>query len=115
VLTDRGNKYCGNPEHHEQDLYLAAENIDHTRTNARFAQTNGIVGCPHKSMLNEFYRSAFRRKIYDSIAALQANLDAWLDQYNNEREHQGRWCYGKTLMRTFLGTFELAREKLTPP
>jgi hypothetical protein len=45
---------------------------------------------------------------------LQNDLDVWLDQYNNEREHQGRWCYGKTPMRTFLDSLALAREKLIP-
>lgn len=114
VLTDRGTEYCGNPEHHEYELYLAIENIDHTRTRARSPQTNGIVERLHKTMLNEFYRITFRRKIYDSIPALQNDLDVWLDQYNNEREHQGRWCYGKTPMRTFLDSLALAREKLIP-
>lgn len=47
-------------------------------------------------MLNEFFRIAFRKKIYDSIAALQTDLDAWLGQYKNEREHRRGWCYGKT-------------------
>ena len=28
VLTDRGTEYCGNPEHHEYELYLALEDID---------------------------------------------------------------------------------------
>jgi hypothetical protein len=32
VLTDRGTEYCGNPEHHEYELYLAVEDIDHSRT-----------------------------------------------------------------------------------
>ena len=112
VLTDRGTEYCGNPEHHEYELYLALENIDHTRTRAKSPQTNGIVERLHKTMLNEFYRIAFRKKVYDSIETLQADLDAWLDQYNNQREHQGRWCYGKTPMRTFLDSLELAKEKL---
>jgi len=112
VLTDRGTEYCGNPEHHEYELYLALEDIDHTRTKARSPQTNGIVERLHKTMLNEFYRIAFRKKIYDSIEALQQDLDGWLDHYNTEREHQGRWCYGKTPMRTFLDSVELAREKL---
>ncbi|EIP84339.1 putative transposase [Burkholderia humptydooensis MSMB43] len=114
VLTDRGTEYCGNPEHHEYELYLALEDIDHTRTKAKSPQTNGIVERLHKTMLNEFYRIAFRKKIYDSIATLQTDLDAWLDQYNNEREHQGRWCYGKTPMRTFLDSLDLAKEKLIP-
>jgi transposase InsO family protein len=112
VLTDRGTEYCGNPEHHEYELYLALENIDHTRTRAKSPQTNGIVERLHKTMLNEFYRIAFRKKIYDSIEALQADLDAWLDQYNHQREHQGRWCYGKTPMGTFLDSLDLAKEKL---
>ena len=29
VLTDRGTEYCGNPEHHDYELYLAVEDIDH--------------------------------------------------------------------------------------
>jgi hypothetical protein len=56
VLTDRRTEYCGNPEHHEYELYLAVENIDHTRTKAKSPQTNGIVERLHKTMLNEFYR-----------------------------------------------------------
>ncbi len=91
VLTDRGTEYCGNPEHHEYELYLAVEDIDHTRTKAKSPQANGIVGRLHKTMLNEFYRVAFRKKIYKSVDALQTDLDVRLDQYNNEREHQGRW------------------------
>jgi transposase InsO family protein len=85
VLTDRGTEYCGNPEHHEYELYLAVENIDHTRTKARSPQTNGIVERLHKSMLNEFYRIAFRRKIYDSIPALQNDLDAWCPSDSRKR------------------------------
>ena len=42
VLTARGTEYCGNPETHEYELYLAVEDIDHTRTKARSPQTNGI-------------------------------------------------------------------------
>jgi hypothetical protein len=30
VLTDRGTEYCGQREHHEYELYLAVENIDHS-------------------------------------------------------------------------------------
>jgi transposase InsO family protein len=62
VLTDRGTEYCGNPERHECELYLAVEDIDHTRTEARSPQTNGIVERFHKTMLDEFYRIAFRKK-----------------------------------------------------
>ena len=78
VLTDRGTEYCGNPERHEYELYLAVENIDHTRTKARSPQTNGICERFHKTLLDEFYRVAFRKKLYRTIDELQADLDAWM-------------------------------------
>lgn len=114
VLTDRGTEYCGNPEHHEYELYLAVEDIDHTRTKARSPQTNGICERFHKTILNEFYRVTFRKKIYRSLVELQEDLDAWLKEYNEQRPHQGRWCYGKTPMQTFVDTLPLAREKALP-
>ncbi len=112
VLTDRGTEYCGRPENHEYELYLAIENIDHTRTKARSPQTNGICERFHKTLLDEFYRVAFRRKLYGSIAQLQIDLDDWITHYNHERTHQGRWCFGKTPMETFMDRLPVAREKL---
>ena len=111
VLTDRGTEYCGNPEHHEYELYLAIEDIDHTRTKARSPQTNGICERFHKTVLDEFYRIAFRKRIYVTIDQLQADLDAWMTEYNQARPHQGRWCYGKTPMQTFLDTIPIAKDK----
>ncbi len=112
VLTDRGTEYCGKPESHEYELYLAVENIDHTRTKARSPQTNGICERFHKTLLDEFYRVAFRKKLYRRIDELQADLDAWLAEYNEARPHQGRWCYGKTPIQTFIDTLPVAKEKL---
>ena len=60
ILTDRGTEYCGNPERHE--LYLAVENIDHSRTKTKSPPTNGIAERLHKTVLNEFYRVAFRKR-----------------------------------------------------
>ena len=112
VLTDRGTEYCGNPERHEYELYLAVEDVDHSRTKTKSPQTNGIVERFHRTVLNEFYRVAFRRKIYRSIAELQEDLDAWVVDYNQQRPHQGRWCFGKTPMQTFLDAKPLAQEKM---
>ncbi|MEJ6906600.1 integrase core domain-containing protein, partial [Bradyrhizobium japonicum] len=114
ILTDRGTEYCGNPEHHEYELYLAVEDIDHTRTKTRSPQTNGIVERFHRTVLEEFYRVVFRKKIYPSITALQSDLDEWIAAYNEVRPHQGRWCYGKTPMQTLLDASALSREKLLP-
>ena len=104
ILTDRGTEYCGSPDSHEYELYVAVENIDHTRTKGKSPQTNGIVERLHKTMLNEFYRITFRKKIYATLAELQADLDKWLTEYNEARVHQGRWCYGRTPLPTFLET-----------
>jgi transposase InsO family protein len=112
VLTDRGTEYCGNPQSHEYELYLAVENIDHTRTKARSPQTNGICERFNKTILTEFYQVALRKKLYHSIEALQADLDVWMRDYNTLRTHQGRWCYGKTPMQTFVDTLPVAKEKL---
>jgi transposase InsO family protein len=112
VLTDRGTEYCGNPEHHEYELYLAVEDVDHSRTKTKNPQTNGIAERFHKTVLDEFYRVAFRKRIYGSIAELQDDLDTWMKSYNEDRPHQGRWCFGKTPMQTFLDAIPLAREKM---
>jgi transposase InsO family protein len=111
VLTDRGTEYCGT-DRHEYELYLAVEDIDHTRTKVKSPQTNGICERFHKTVLNEFYRVAFRKKIYRTLDELQADLDAWLKLYNEQRPHQGRWCYGKTPTQTFIDSIPLAKEKM---
>jgi len=112
VLTDRGTEYCGHPQNHAYELYLAVENIDHTRTKARSPQTNGICERFNKTILQEFYQVALRKKLYHAIEELQADLDDWMRHYNTERTHQGRWCYGKTPMQTFVDTLPMAKEKL---
>jgi hypothetical protein len=76
ILTDRGTEYCGTPERHEYELYLAVEDIDHSRTKAKSPQTNGICERFHKTVLDAFYRVAFRKHIYETIGELQADLDA---------------------------------------
>ena len=112
ILTDRGTEYCGNREHNEYQLYLAVENIDHTKTRARRPQTNGIGERFHKTILQEFYQVAFRKKIYKSVEELQTDLDQWMKYYNEERPHSGRYCYGKTPMQTFNDSKQLAKQKM---
>ena len=111
VLTDRGTEYCGTHDRHEHELYLAVENIDHSRTKTKSPQTNGIVERLHKTVLDEFYRVAFRRKIHTTIEELQADLDRWMTDHNQARPHQGRYCFGKTPMQTFVDATPRAREK----
>ena len=83
---------------------------DHGTTD--YIPDNGIVERFHKTALNEFYRVAFRKKLYRSIAELQADLDDWLVAFNERRPHQGRWCFGKTPMQTFLDAMPMTKEKM---
>jgi transposase InsO family protein len=111
ILTDRGSEYCGNRESHEFALYLDLENIEHTRTKVKSPQTNGICERFHQTIKNEFYASAFRRKLYRTMEEIQVDVDAWVESYNAERTHSGKYCYGKTPLQTFIESAPLAHEK----
>ena len=111
ILTDRGTEYCGKVEQHDYQLYLAINDIDHTKTKARHPQTNGICERFHKTILNEFYQVTFRKKLYDSLEMLQKDLDEWLDYYNNKRTHQGKMCCGRTPMETLIDGKQIWAEK----
>lgn len=111
ILTDRGTEYCGKIKQHDYQLYLAINDIDHTKTKARHPQTNGICERFHKTILNEFYQVTFRKKLYDSLEMLQKDLDDWLDYYNNERTHQGKMCCGRTPMDTLTDGKRIWAEK----
>ena len=112
ILTDRGTEYCGNRERHEYQLYLAIEDIDHSKTKARSPQTNGICERFHKTIQDEFYSVAFRKKIYYSLDEIQEDVDHWIEEYNKERTHSGKYCFGKTPYQTFLDSKNLADEKM---
>jgi transposase InsO family protein len=111
ILTDRGTEYCGKVECHAYQLYLALEDIDHSKTKARHPQTNGICERFHRTVKSEFYDITFRKKLYGSLEELQIDLDHWLCKYNEHRPHSGKYCYGQTPMQTFRSTLHLALEK----
>ena len=111
TLTDRGTEHCGKPENHAYQLYLAVEDIDHSRTKANHPQTNGICERFHKTLQDECYSLFFHKKLYRTLEELQMTLDAWMEKYNRDRSHSGRYCYGKTPWETFQQTRYLALEK----
>lgn len=111
MLTDRGTEFCGVIERHAFEIFLEYNEIEHTKTRPRRPQSNGICESFHKTILNEFYRVSFRKKIYSSLEDLQKDLDEWVNWYNNERTHQGKRCLGRTPMATFLDGLELVKEK----
>lgn len=114
MLTDCGTEFCGRDEHHAYEIFLGLEDIEHTRTKPYHPQTNGICERWHQTVLNEFYKVTFRKKIYGSLEALQLDLDEYLVEYNHHRTHQGMRCLGRTPMQTFLEALPLVMEKQIP-
>lgn len=112
ILTDRGTEYCGKKEYHEYQLYLQIEEIDHSKTQVRSPQSNGICERFHRTIQDEFYAITFRKKLYSTLDELQKDLDQWLEQYNQERTHSGKYCFGKTPIQTFADAKYLAEEKM---
>jgi transposase InsO family protein len=112
MLTDRGTEYNGRVEHgHDYQLYLIVEGIDHSRIKVRHPQSNGMCERFHRTIQDEFYAIAFRKKLYTTIEQLQIDLDEWINYYNNERPHSGRFCFGKTPMQTWVDSLTLAKDK----
>ena len=111
ILTDRGSEYKGSLENHAYELFLSVEGISHTTTKAYSPQTNGMCERFNKTMKEEFFDTAMRKKLYRSLEELQADLDAWLVYYNEERVDSGRYCYGKTPLKTFIDSKGMALEK----
>ena len=110
ILTDRGTEYCGRADRHDYQLFLAINDIEHTKTKVKSPQTNGICERFHKTILQEFYQVTFRKKVYQDIDQLQNDLDLWIDHYNNERTHQGKVCEGRTPMQTLEDGKEIWKE-----
>lgn len=69
--------------------------LDLNKTKA-YPQTKGMCECFHKTILQEFYQVAFRKKIYSTLEELQNDLDNGVYYYNYERTHQGKMCCGLT-------------------
>lgn len=99
MLTDNGREFCGK-DSHPYEIYLALNEIEHRHTKVRHPQTNGFVERFNRTVLDEFFRPAFRTKFYESVEALQNDLDLWLVHYNTERAHQGYRNLGKRPMDT---------------
>ncbi|WP_342265385.1 IS481 family transposase [Cardinium endosymbiont of Philonthus spinipes] len=108
ILTDRGTEYKGKIEHHAFELFLSIEGIEHTVTKAYSPQTNGFCERFNKTMKQEFFDTAMRKKIYTDLDVLKQDLDSWLHYYNHERPHSGKYCYGKTPIQTWEDSKKLA-------
>jgi transposase InsO family protein len=110
ILTDNGREFCGT-DNHPYELYLQLNEIKHKRTKVARPQTNGFVERFHRTVLDEFFRLAFRTKFYETVEGLQADLDNWLVYYNTERPHQGYRNRGKRPLDTITDYMKQRQEQ----
>jgi len=101
ILSDNGREFCGRPDRHPYELFLQLEGIEHRTTKVRRPQSNGFVERLHRTLLDEHFRIMGRRKWYESVEAMQNDLDDYLIKYNTKRPHQGRNMNGRTPEKVF--------------
>jgi transposase InsO family protein len=75
ILTDRGSEFCGKSDIHKYELFLALNDMDHSKAKVKNPQSNAICERFQKTILDEFCRIAFRKRIYLTIDELQKDLD----------------------------------------
>lgn len=110
VLTDNGREFCGRSETHPYELLLAMEEIEHRTTRVRSPRTNGFVERMNRTLLDECFRVKGRTEWYLTPAEIQRDLDAYLEEYNLRRTHQGYRVQGRTpaqALRDALGVTDL--------
>lgn len=90
VLTDNGREFCGT-ERHPKELHLDLNGMEHRRTKVRNPKTNGFV---------ERFNGTVPEEFYNSVEALQQDLNAWLRHYNTERPHLGYRDQGRRPIET---------------
>ena len=101
VLSDHGREFCGRPDRHPYELFLQLEEIQHRTTQVRRPQSNGFVERFHRTLLDEHLRIQGREKFYETLDAMQKDLDDYLVRYNTQRTHQGLNMKGRTPAQAF--------------
>ena len=93
-LPKTAKEFCGK-DTHPYEIYLNLNEIEHRTSKVRHPQTNGFAERFNRTIMDGFFRQAFRTKFYESVEELQKDLDQWLIYYNTERLHQGYRNQGK--------------------
>lgn len=101
VLTDNGTEFKGREGSHPYELFLELNDIEHRYCKVGTPRTNGFVERFNRTVLDEFFRLAFRKKFFASVEELQMDLDDWLSFYNKERPHRGYRNMGRRPVETF--------------
>jgi transposase InsO family protein len=109
ILSDNGREFCGRPDKHPYELFLQLEGIDHRTTRVRRPQSNGIAERLNRTLLDEHFRVAGRKKWYETVEEMQKDFEEYMQKYNYSRPHQGRGMEGKTPYQVFKGGVKEAK------
>ena len=102
MLTDNGGEFRGKEIRHDYELTLKIFGIEHKRIRVGTPQSNGFVERFNRTVLEEFFCVAFRKKWYHALEELQKDLDTYLWRYNFQRPHLGYRLKGKRPIEVLL-------------
>jgi transposase InsO family protein len=105
VLTDNGLEFTTNWEsgNHRFEKALKEQGIKHRYTRVKHPWTNGFVERLNRTILEEFYQVALRKKRYLLLEELQQDLSSFIQHYNFFRPHQGYRLNGSLPADIFCG------------
>ncbi len=102
ILTDNGREYCGDEIGHDYEFLLKIFGIKHRITRIGTPQSNGFVERFNRTVLEEFFMVAFRKKWYYEVEEMQKDLEEWIYKYNFKRVHQGYRVRGRRPIEVLL-------------
>lgn len=108
IVSDCGRQFCG-ADAQPYELYLQRNDIEH-RTTKVCPRATGFLEYFNQTVMVEFFRKDVRATLYESVQALQADFDQWLDYYNHQRPHQGNRNQGRRPIDTINRYLESVRE-----
>ncbi|MEO6055211.1 MAG: integrase core domain-containing protein [Gemmatimonadales bacterium] len=77
------------------------QQVEHRTTRVASPESNGMVERFNRTLTEEFFSVAYRKRLHESVEALQADLDGFLSFYNERRAHHGYRTQGRTPLQTF--------------
>jgi len=109
-MTDNCLEFCGKVLRYPYELYLAISQIKHSNTQVHKPMMNRFYDPLHRMVADEFVKIAFLKKIYKSLAELQADLCEFPEHYNYKCTHQGYRMLEKPPMKAFEHSMEATRK-----
>jgi transposase InsO family protein len=78
IFTDKGTEYCGRAELHDHRLFLAINDIEHSKTKVISPQTNGICERFQKNILQEFYQVTVWKRVF-YVLSIWLSISAYIE------------------------------------